>query len=139
MADTPINETLGVDFSCVDDIDANLTIVSGPQCLGQAVARRIGTPRFGLFYDADYGTDIRSRINAVPSQRVASQLVEIESLKDERVEDCRATVRYVPASNVPAGEVPESLQVEVALKTALGPFTMTLAIDAVTAAIVSID
>lgn len=135
MADT--NTTLGVDFSCVDDIDPNLTIVSGATCLGQALARRIGTPRGGLFYDHDYGYDMLNQMHRMPSPRNAAAQGEAEALKDERVRDARLGVTWTPANEAKQGEEHDHLEIELRVQTNYGPFEYTLDIGSVTGAILS--
>jgi hypothetical protein len=132
MADT--NTTLGVDFSCVDDIDPNLTLVSGARCVGEAVARRIGTPRGQLFYDPDYGYDMRGQLHRVPSPRNAAVMGESEAMKDERVLDCRMGVEWVPYGTARTDQTAESLSLTVNIQTAAGPFEYTLDIGDLTGA-----
>jgi hypothetical protein len=131
------NATLGSDFSCVDDIDANLTVVSGARCLGEAAARRIGTPRGGLFYDKDYGYDMRNQLHRVPLPRNAAAQGEAEVLKDERVRDVRMAVEWIPSNEARSDQVPDSLSIELHLQTALGPFDYTLDIDDLTGAVLT--
>lgn len=79
----------GSDFSCVDDLDANLTAVSGGTCLLQAVARRWICPPGGLWYDADYGYGLLRHLNASnPRLRAIAAGMIAEALKDERVRAC---------------------------------------------------
>jgi hypothetical protein len=85
----------GSDFYCIDDIDPALTVVSGNDCLGQALVRRIGTPRLMLFYDPDYGIDARRYLGRPANPNVTSQAVANECLKDERVEDLTAGVMTI--------------------------------------------
>jgi len=94
VAGFEIDDPLGSDFSCVDDIDYNLTPVSGRLALGQSSARRIITPRGGLFYSVDYGTDVRGRLNRPFSGPQWERLIEQEVLKDERVDNATATVTF---------------------------------------------
>jgi len=86
---------LGVDFACVDDLDANLSLVEGRTALAQSTARRIITPRGGLYYDPNYGTDIRGRLHRPFPAALTARLVEQEALKDERVENAGASVEFV--------------------------------------------
>ena len=109
--------SLGVDFSCVDDIDPSLTLVDGRLGLAQSIARRISTPRGMLFYDSDYGSDIRGRISRPTDDKITSRLVEAEAIKDERIEDVAADVTFAEAT--------ETLSIEVTLEDADGPFTLT--------------
>ena len=119
---------LGSDFSCVEDLDPNLTQVSGRLGLAQAVARRLITPTGGLFYASDYGDDVRRYLNnANPSTtlRIAAT-AEGECEKDERVDraDADATL-----------ELGVSLDLQVSLTDGDGPFTFTLSVDDLTASL----
>lgn len=89
----------GSDISCVDDIDPDLSTVSGSTALLQAVARRWDTPPVpfggGLFYDPDYGYGIRRHINAVARPEQIEAGLEAEALKDERVRACPLRVELL--------------------------------------------
>ena len=120
---------LGSDFHCVDDIDANLSATtSGNRCLAENIARRISTARGSLFYDIDFGTDIRSRINAAQRLELTASQVEAEALKDERVEDVAASVTLgeLGTSNGP------SLAVSLTLTASDGPFVLVLSVSSLT-------
>jgi phage baseplate assembly protein W len=123
-------DPLGVDISCYPDLDAGFSLVSGRTALGQALARRLETPRGGLFYDSDYGTDIREMVNDVATSAGAQQRqqqIEAECLKDERVGTATATVTYSPATSTAA--------VKLDVDTAAGPFTFVLAVTQVSIAV----
>lgn len=112
----------GSDFHLVDDLDPQLSTVSGPMVVVEAVVRRLQTPRGGLWYDPAYGTDLRQYLNGVvPRFRVASD-VEEEARKDERVQAARATVTF-------SGE---TMTVVLTLELADGPFALTIGVDALT-------
>ena len=116
---------LGSDFSCVDDLDANLTPVEGRLALAQAVARRLITPTGGLFSASDYGDDVRRYLNNPnPSTelRIAAT-AEGEAEKDERIDraDANATL------------VGDQLDLVLKLTDGDGPFTFTLSINDLTA------
>jgi hypothetical protein len=57
--------------------------------------------------------------------------VEAEALKDSRVKDARCTVSWEP--------VEKRFVVKVQCTTALGPFRLVMAIDALTAQLLRID
>lgn len=124
----------GSDFSAVDDLDANLSVVSGRTCLIQALLRRISTPRGALFYAPDYGIDIGAFVNTTSDPRVIEAAVESEILTDERVNNARATVTVTdPADQSVTGG--KAFTIELSLETDDGPFTLTLTIDQVTGAL----
>lgn len=86
-----------LDLSCVDDIDAVGTEVSGYVAFAQSIARRVTTPRGSLLDDANYGIDIRDYLNAEMS---TGDLQKIEAtcrgeiVKDERVADCTVSASF---------------------------------------------
>lgn len=77
---------LGTDFAWVGngDVDPMMTEVSGYKCLQQALLRRLVTAR-GIFYDDNYGTDMKRFMSAEANLRVIEQAAENELLKEERV------------------------------------------------------
>lgn len=81
-------EGLGTDFFCVSDLDANFTLVTDEKtALAQSTARRLQTPLGGILDDINYGEDVSNEIGRSRSVLALQQRVEIETLKDERVED----------------------------------------------------
>jgi len=123
-------DPLGVDISCYPDLDAGFSLVSGYTALGQSLARRLETPRGGLFYDPDYGTDMREMVNDAATSAFAQQRqqqIEAEALKDERVGTATATVTYSPATS--------TATVKLTVDTAAGPYTFVMAVTAVTIAL----
>jgi hypothetical protein len=109
----------GYDLSGILDLSPDLRTVHGREALIEALARRLTTPRGGLWYDPSYGHDVRQYVNA-PSL-VESQ-VSAECLKDERVLDAEVTVLSVG----------EELRISVEITDARGPFTLTLVVTQVT-------
>src|SRR5207253_1177574 len=77
----------GADLSALPDLDIRWPLQDGRRNLAEAIARRLQTPRGGLFYAPDYGTDVRSWLNEVLTEddlfRV-KMAVEAECEKDER-------------------------------------------------------
>ncbi len=115
---------LGSDFNLLADLDANLSTVSEAECLIQALCRRLQTPRGGLWYDLEYGSDIRQFVNAQNVQAFAvEQTVENECLKDERVQTVSATVTRADDG---------ALTISVSVEAADGPFEFTLLVSALT-------
>ena len=86
---------LGSDFAGVLDIDAALTVVSGWRNLGNALARRLTTANGALFYDPDYGYDLRSLLNAAvrDTAKIGARIIK-EMLKDKRVQSATANVTF---------------------------------------------
>ena len=114
---------LGSDFSGVNDITPTLAVVSGRRCLIEAIARRLITPRGALWYDPDYGEDLRRFLSAtVVNAGAIAAAVAAEAEKDERVEQASASVTF-------SGDV---LTVKLAIADGAGPFAFVLSIDKVT-------
>lgn len=119
---------LGSDIAGLDDIDPTMPTVEGRRCLIQSIARRLITPRGGLWYDPDYGYDLRQYLSGITvSAGAIASGVEAEAEKDERVEQASASVVF-------SGRV---LTVRLAISDSQGPFSFSLAIDQVTATILT--
>lgn len=117
---------LGTDIYCVDDLDPAFATVDGTKAVAQAIARRLGTPRGALFYDPDYGYDLRAFLNAPIDDRMLFQIgvgVENEARKDERVFDAQAVATYDVQT--------ETMTVVLRGSTSSGPFQLILAVDEV--------
>jgi phage baseplate assembly protein W len=124
---------LGTDVSCFPDLDPLGTLVSGKTALAQAIARRLTTPRGGLFYDTNYGTDLRLYLNEGMTSEAQSRIkaaIESECRKDERVASATADVTFNAAA--------QSLAVSISLSIASGPFTLTLAVTQLTVALLTV-
>lgn len=120
----------GTDFSCVTDLDAGLSTVSGRTCLLQAIARRLITPPGALLGSPDYGYDCRKWINCThprPLGGIASAVAK-EARKDERV--------LAAASNVEFDEDTNTMTIKFELLDADGPFEATISISEVTVELV---
>ena len=95
---------LGTDISTYPDLDPLFAPISGSRVLAEALLRRFQTPRGGLFYDPDYGTDLRAWLNdsfdanAEGMARLAAA-VEAEANKDERVGRATASVSLDLSTN----------------------------------------
>lgn len=113
----------GIDLAGVDDLSPGLPIVSGRLGLLQAIARRLITPRGSLFYDHDYGYDVRQFLSGdVRSTAEIASNVAAEAEKDERVEQASAKVTLVD----------RRLVVNLAILDGAGPFSFVLNISQVT-------
>lgn len=115
----------GQDLSCVDDLDDGMTEVSGRLCLGQAIARRLITPRGGLIDDENYGFNVTGYLNDDVDAATLALIqagVEGEAVKDERVISATATVTFLNGA----------LTIVLALTDGEGPFTLVLNISDVT-------
>lgn len=118
----------GADISTsASDLEALGTIVDGNTALAQALARRLTTPRGGLFYDLDYGTDLRAYVNDGLTPGQVSEIrsaIQRECLKDDRVFDVDCDTSFNSAA--------QTLSVSIRVVGADGPFDLTLAISKLT-------
>lgn len=114
----------GLDIGGILDITATFKVVRGREALAHAIGRRLTTPRGGLFYDLNYGHDVRQYLNApLPQAGVIESQVAAECLKDERVRDVTVDVQRVG----------ESISIYLALVDERGPFRLTVSVTKVTA------
>jgi phage baseplate assembly protein W len=124
----------GTDFDFLSDLNPNLSMVSGLAVLGQDILHRLETPRGGLFYDPDYGTDVRSYLNGKITGQVLSRMqaeVEAELGKDERFLTTSAKFQFVPQTN--------TLTLNLAVVTAQGPFALVIEITNLTITLLSLQ
>jgi hypothetical protein len=114
---------LGSDFASVEDVDANLTPVSGRVAYAQAIARRLIAPAGSLFYDTDYGFGLSGFLSApiVGTTGKIEAGIERECFKDERTKDVDAEVTF--------DEAAKALTARVDLTDAEGPFALTLSVS----------
>jgi hypothetical protein len=98
-------------------------VVTGFPVLLEALARRLKTPRGGLFYDLSYGFDVRQFLNSRMLDDVLFRLVsgvETELEKDARV--LRADVEVTRFES-------SSIELAVLLETEAGPWQGILRAD----------
>ena len=123
---------LGVDILALDDLDPSFALVSGEPMLARAIARRLTTPRGGLFYDPDYGYDVRALLlDGLTPAKLASARASIaaEVEKDERVASAAVTFTHDTTA--------ERLTITIEIETDEGPFDLVLSVDAVTVDLLS--
>jgi phage baseplate assembly protein W len=121
----------GTEVSCISDFAADGRTVTGNAVVGEAIARRLSTPRGRLIDDPNYGFDLTAYVFDDMTARDIAALcagATAEALKDERVQD--AAVQAVLAKGL--------LTVTVSITTALGPFRLVLAVTAVSFAVLSV-
>lgn len=71
--------------------------ISGSKNLINALVRRLSTMQGSLFYDPQYGYDVRQFINAEVDDQDIQQIetnVENQIEQDERVSSCRCTAQF---------------------------------------------
>ena len=123
----------GTDLSALPDL--SFGVKSGRANLAEALARRLMTPRGGLFYDPTYGTDLRSYLNEAITDDV---IYEIETLaaaeceQDERVLAATASV-------IEADPSVRKIRLSINLETDVGPFRLILSIDDVAVEVLRAD
>lgn len=125
---------LGTDISTPDglDLDPMMRTVSGVRGLGQALARRLITPRGSLVDDASYGYDLRTRLNDSLTTADLAQLgavVARECERDERVESASARVTLANGA----------LRATITGTTSAGPFRLVIAVSDVTADVLAAE
>ncbi len=124
----------GSDVSTFPDLDPTFAIIDGNRVLAEAILRRLTTTREGLFYDGDYGLDVRAWLNEslVPKRLYLLQRqIEAECEKDERVLSADATLDL--------NAVAHTLTVTLIVDTSEDAFKLTLGIDQVSASILAIE
>lgn len=125
--------TLGTDLSAIPDL--SWTLKSGLDNLAEAIARRLITPLGGLFYDPSYGLDLRQYIGETLTDEVRYEIETLvigECEKDERVLSAAATIIEGPPQL-------RSIQIELVLETADGPYRLILSISNVTVEVLRAD
>jgi len=122
-------ETLyGSDFAGFEDLTPRLLVLEGASAevlsVIQALARRLSTPRGGLWYDPNYGYDIRAFIADTVEASTAENIVESECRKEERVKSAKCTIVVIGG---------EQWQMSITGKLKTGVvFKLTLSVDRVT-------
>lgn len=122
----------GLDFDFLNGLNPSMPLVGGFYNLGQALVHRYQTPRGGLFYDPDYGTDLRDYLNAPMTSSTLSQLVgdaQSEALKDERIQTCTASPSFDRQSS--------TLSLSMSGLTSSGPFAFIFSVTNATVALLS--
>lgn len=120
----------GTDLDLLTDLSSTMATVSGRKALGQALARRLQTPRGRLLKHPNYGFDLAGRINDDLTQAEIAAIgsdVEAECLKDERVLACSVSSVFAAST----------LTVVITVTDAAGPFALVLAASAVNVTLVS--
>jgi hypothetical protein len=108
----------GTDISILNG-DLAFVTQTGLQNLSNAILRRWQTPRGGLFYDPNYGTDLRDWVNAKldpADQARLGGLAEDEAEKDERITQATVTTNFTILTN--------GFQISAAFLSSLGPFSL---------------
>jgi hypothetical protein len=124
---TAVIDALGVDVDVVTDASSDWKLARGRRNFANAIARRLSTPRGGLFYDPDYGLDLREYLNiGVTSVEIANLPGEIalEVKKDPRAQTVAVRMRHYRPQ--------ERLTIDITIGPGVGPFRLIVSADEVT-------
>lgn len=131
--------TLGTDISTPSAADGQLGLdmylrtISEEECLVQAFARRLTTPRGTLYRHPTYGYDVRQHANDDPDD---ADLAEVERAV---AEECRADERVDDAACV-ASFVDDTLTLTVTVRVLTGQtFRFILAVGQVTVSLLRME
>lgn len=114
----------GSDISTFPDLDPLLEPQSGRRVLLESIARRMSTPRGGLWWAPSYGSDLGAVLDeAVDPARLrsAASALQQQLVQDERIKSASVEATYVAATR--------SLRIVVSIVDATGPFTRVFALD----------
>jgi phage baseplate assembly protein W len=121
----------GKDVAALPDLDERFVLRSGNTVLVESIARRYTTRRGGLFYDQNYGLDLRDFLNEAFTPKAELEIraqIAAEAIKDRRVRRAQATVAF--------NRLTKTMQVTIRIQPLDGPtFDMVLAVTAVTVAL----
>jgi hypothetical protein len=126
---------LGVDLAALPDLDPSFPLVAGLANLGQALARRLETPRGGLFYDPNYGTDVRAWLN----EGFTSDATWSASGPRSRPRPRRTSACSPPRPRWSSTRPRETLRITLSVVTRSGPFKLVLAASALTVDLLSVS
>lgn len=108
----------GSDLDVRDDLPVTDRVVSGLPNLGNALYRRLITPNGTLIGDPDYGLDVRQLLSmGMTAQLLAPWMDQIST-------ECEKDDRVLSASTSYTVLGPDSVQLDVVIQTADGPFTL---------------
>lgn len=121
------------DYGTDIHIGNTVSLVSGRTNLLNAIARRLRTPRGGLFYDPSYGEDVRMYLNRQIDTDILDQIrvnIEKQVQLDERVKTARASVTFNQAAF--------NLKINLQITPVIGQtFTLVLSVDKLTVKLLS--
>jgi phage baseplate assembly protein W len=118
----------GSDLSCAEDLTPRMDVVDpfSTRAIGEAIARRLDTPRGSLPGSPDYGIDLRSYLNRGTTAAEINSLadrIRVELSRDDRIASLR--VRVTP--NATGSTLSVAIAV-VPVDPRLGAFSLTLAV-----------
>lgn len=118
----------GTDISCAGDVTPTMESVDpfSTRAIGEAIARRLDTPRGGLVDDPNYGLDIKAYCNRGVTDaevRGLAEAMRAEVVRDDRV--ARARVTVIPS---PTGSSLTARILVTPRDPRAGTFSLTLAV-----------
>jgi hypothetical protein len=127
----------GRDLWCDDSLRTG-RFVTGIKLLGQAIFRRLTTPRGSLRggeAEANYGLDLVGLLGSGDVRNLVASLpdrIRLELVKDERIADVTAIV------DATYDGPKATLAISIAVESSVGPFTLKLSVNDVTAELLGI-
>lgn len=115
-------------------IGKNVTLVTGFENLGLQLIKRLSTPRGALFYDPNYGDDVRLFLNKPITPSTIKQIeyvVKTQCEQDPRVDNADVSVTY--------NQSILALIVTISITTFLGPFTLVISVSSLTIEMLTIS
>jgi hypothetical protein len=132
----PIRTLTDADIDVLDDLPPSFRLAHGPKVLANYIARELITPEGFLALnfagDAEYGIDVRGRLNGAWSTRELASLkaaLEGKIKRHERVQAAKVDVSHTLATS--------TLTVHIEVETAAGPFKFVLAVTDVSVALLN--
>lgn len=119
----------GLDTSAIDSEPIEGDLIGDQLALVQACVRRLITPRGALWYNADYGTDVRQFIGDTAPEGMIESAIVNELLKEEAVSAVTPRVRRV------SGKL--EITVQISASDASLSFTLSLSADGAIARILA--
>ena len=118
-----VDTDFGDDFAGVLDLGGTLAVATGRQALAEALLTRLTTPNGSLWYDFDYGLDLRQFLSApAPEPGLLEMQVRTECEKDERVLSVDVETTFIA----------ETLTVRLTVTDSDGPFKLTVDVSQLT-------
>lgn len=110
--------TLSGDFSGVTDLDRALSVVEGPRCVAEAVARRFASD--GLDDFPGYGFNLDDALGSSLPDYAIRQRVKAQVFAEEEVQNATIALTRTPT------ESGDALEVKVTIQTIEGPAALTV-------------
>ncbi len=114
-------EDLGTDFAGGNDLDPSMSLQSGRRALGDAIVRRLTTPRGGLPDSPQYGFDVTSLIGRNIEPNLVAQRVLEQVRAEEEVEEA--------ALDIEQSDDGSTLTLRIKVEDGEGAFELTVPVD----------